>query len=86
MKKVNKYSSVEDLPIHIFNNKECTDSPSKEMREYLRYMLENHPDDLAYIWRYMQSFKNYGGCYVLTFARWKERLKNRLKKYEDKEE
>lgn len=74
-----KYKNIESVPAHIFSNKECTRTPSPELREYLAYMAEHHTDDLQYLWKYTQQFKDFGGCYVMTFPRWIEKLKRDLK-------
>jgi len=79
------YNNIEDIPAHIFSNKECTKSPSPALREYLEWMVTNHPNDLKYIWAYTQQFKNYGGCYVLTYGEWTDKLKRDLAKQKEKE-
>lgn len=68
------YKKVEDIPIHVFSNKECTITPSQELRDYLEWMLTNHPNDLEYLWRYGQQYVRYGGCYVMTFEKWLDKL------------
>ena len=80
MTKHNPYKKFDDIPIHCFSNKELTKTPSPELRTYLRYMLNNHPDDLAYLWRYCQRYKDVGGCYILTWENWKRKLTNDLAK------
>lgn len=75
-----KYKTIEDIPVHIFSNKECTYTPSPPLKEYLAFMLENHPDDLEYLWRSTQVYKDFGGCYVMTFAKWKSKLKKDLQR------
>lgn len=80
-----KYKKFEDLPIHAFENKECTKTPSPELREYLWYMLEHHEQDLAYIWRYSQQYYKHGGCYLIGWERWLEKLRRDLKSYNTKE-
>lgn len=76
------YKTTQDIPLHCFSNKECTYTPSKELREYLRYMLTFHPNDLEYLWRYTQQYTNHGGCYVMTFDHWKNKLSKDLDKQE----
>lgn len=66
----------------MFSNKECTYTPSPELRAYLRYMLENHKDDLDYIFRYTQQYVHHGGCYVMTYDKWISKLTADLKKQE----
>jgi len=68
------YKKIEDIPLHCFSNKECTMTPSPELREYLWYMSQNHPNDLDYIYRYHQKYKDHGGCYVMTYAHWLKKL------------
>lgn len=41
-------------------------------------MLTNHTDDLEYLWRSTQQYVHHGGCYVMTFAKWKDKLKKDL--------
>lgn len=60
--------------MHVFSNKECTMTPSKELLAYLNYMHKNYPEDLAYLWRYTQQYVKHGGCYIITFDRWLEKL------------
>lgn len=43
-------------------------------------MLTNHPDDLEYLWRSTQQYIHHGGCYVMTFAKWKDKLRKDLQK------
>lgn len=74
-----KYKKFDDIPIHAFSNKECTETPSPELKSYLNYMLENHPEDLTYIWRYSQQWSKHGGCYLISFERWLEKLKRDIK-------
>lgn len=76
------YKEISDIPLHIFRNKECTITPSKPLREYLAFMLENHPNDLDYLWRHTQQYKLHGGCYYMTFASWLHKLKQDLNKQE----
>lgn len=75
-----KYKDYDSIPMHVFTNKECTQTPSKELREYLEYMFENHRNDLAYLWRYHQKFTNYGGGGVLSFEGWQRKLERDLEK------
>jgi len=75
-----KYITVDDIPIHIFTDKMCTQTPSKELQAYLSFMLKNHPDDLVYLWRKMQEYKNHGGQWPVSFKDWKVKLKEQLKK------
>lgn len=76
------YKKLEDIPLHVFTNKECTITPSKELRDYLSFMLEHHVDDLQYLHKYTQTFTKYGGCYMLSFDRWVEKLRRDLIKQE----
>lgn len=70
-----KYTEVKNIPAHIFSNKECTKTPSPELREYLSYMVENHPNDLQYLFKYTQQYVKHGGCYTMTFEYWLDKLK-----------
>lgn len=76
------YKKITDIPLHVFSNKECTFTPSVKLREYLHWMRENHPNDLEYLWRYTQQYVNFGGCYVMTFNYWLEKLRKDLIKQE----
>lgn len=78
----NPYSTVDRIPLHIFSNKECTKSPSKPLRNYLRWMYDNHKYDLEYLWRHTQLYSNYGGCYILPFEKWLTKLERDLIKQE----
>ena len=77
-----QYHKIKDLPVHIFKNRQCTDPVGEDFKEYLRYMLDNHPDDLHYIFRHSQLFVNYGGSFRMTYLQWRDRLKKKLKKDE----
>ena len=79
-----RYTKVEEIPLHVFSNKECTTTPSPELREYLEYMVQHHTDDLEYLWRYCQQFTKHGGCYIITFDRWIAKLKKDLEKQKEK--
>lgn len=74
-----KYKEIKNIPLHCFSNKECTKTPSPELKEYLSYMLTNHPNDLEYVWRYTQQYVAHGGCYALTFDKWLLKLTKDLK-------
>lgn len=74
------YKSIEDVPLHCFANKECTITPSVELKKYLRWMLDKHPDDLEYLWRHTQKYIRHGGCYEMTFDYWKRKLNKDLNK------
>lgn len=75
-----KYKKFTDIPEHVFSNKECTKTPSPELREYLRFMVENHMDDLYYLWRHCQAYTKHGGCYILPWEKWKKKLVKDLEK------
>lgn len=80
---MSKYKTIEDIPLHCFSNKECTRTPSPELREYLSYMVANHPEDLEYLWRSTQQYVNHGGCYVMAWSVWLNKLTKDLKKQEE---
>ena len=75
-----KYKTIKDIPIHVFSNKECTKTPSPELKEYLLFMLENHKEDLDYLWRYTQQYVQHGGCYYIPFNKWLDKLAKDLNK------
>lgn len=81
--KTKEYFSVDDIPLHCFSNKECTMTPSPELRQYLKWMLANHPNDLYYLYNYGQQYKKFGGCYVMTFEFWLDKLTKDLQKQEN---
>jgi len=82
MKPKSPYQTKQDIPLHCFSNKECTQTPSPELRKYLRYMLDTHPNDLEYLWRYTQQYTAHGGCYKMVFAAWLKKLTTDLTKQE----
>lgn len=79
----NKWKTVDDLPIHAFSNKECTMTPSPELREYLEYMVEHHEEDLEYLWRHTQQYTRHGGCYGMAWHVWLRKLKKDLTKQKE---
>jgi len=81
-KQTSPYKTIKDIPLHCFSNKECTITPSPELREYLHYMIKNHPQDLEYLWRSTQQYVKHGGCYVMTWERWFDKLTKDLAKQE----
>lgn len=76
------YKSADDIPMHCFSNKECTKSPNPALLKYLRYMHDNHPNDLEYLWRFTQQYTEHGGCYKLQFEKWLDKLNKDLQKQE----
>lgn len=78
---MNPYKKLSNIPPHVFRNRILTEPVGKDFRNYLRYMLDNHPDDLAYIHKHSQKYVNHGGAWVITFTRWRDRLENNLQKY-----
>ena len=76
------YKNLQELPPHIFRDVQMRDPVGKEFRQYLRYMLENHNEDLQYIHRRSQTYVEHGGAFYETFPQWRTKLKNKLKKYE----
>jgi len=81
-KQTSPYKTIQDIPLHVFSNKECTKTPSPELRQYLRYMLTNHPLDLEYLWRSTQQYVKHGGCYLMTWDKWLDKLTKDLDKQE----
>ncbi|SDO36813.1 hypothetical protein [Vreelandella arcis] len=78
--KNNPYITVNDIPAHIFKNRILTDPVGEEFSAYLRYMLDNHPDDLYYIFKHGQKYTGYGGAFTMVFERWLVKIENNLKK------
>lgn len=79
-----KYKNVSDIPTHIFKNAACTVPVGDEFKEYLRWMLENHPNDLEYIFRHAQKYSNYGGTKRIPFHVWQGQLERQLNKEKNK--
>ena len=75
-----EYQTIDDIPALIFSNRQLTQSPSIELLEFLDWMLTNHPNDLAFLWRKSQEYKNHGGSWKLTFNQWLQKLENDLKR------
>lgn len=80
-----QYKKVSDIPPHIFKNRILTDPVGKHLRDYLRYMLDNHSEDLNYLFRQAMKYKDHGGAYALKEDIWRERLANNLQKYESED-
>ncbi len=76
------YSKLSEIPPHVFKNRILTDPVSEDLRDYLRYMIENHPDDLLYLYKHSQKYINHGGAWGMPFDRWRKQLTNNLQKYE----
>ncbi|MCK2041947.1 hypothetical protein KZO83_04500 [Chromohalobacter sp. TMW 2.2308] len=74
------YQKLDDIPAHVFSNRMLTETPSPELREYLRYMLDHHPDDLYYLYQHSQKYKHHGGGWHMDFKRWRGKLDNDLTK------
>lgn len=74
------YQKITDIPPHIFRNKLLTHPVGDELKEYLRYMLDNHPDDLHYLYRKSQRYIKHGGASVINFERWRLQLDKQLQK------
>ncbi len=72
------YTDEASIPKHIFTNMACTETPCKELRKYLRWMLTHHPNDLEYLFRHSQRYVNYGGYSLISFDVWKGRLNTSL--------
>lgn len=68
------YRDIAHIPLHIFSNKECTQTPSPDLRAYLRYMWTHHKESLEYLWRHTQQYIQYGGCYSIGFEPWLRKL------------
>lgn len=75
-----KYKSVEDLPSHVFTDRELSNPIGEELCEFLQFLLDNEPDTLRYIHRKGQEYVDYGGANVMPWAKWLGQLRNNLKK------
>ncbi|WP_146206939.1 hypothetical protein [Chromohalobacter israelensis] len=76
------YSKLSEIPPHVFKNRVLTDPVGKDLRDYLRYMLANHPDDLNYLYRHAMKYNDHGGGFYIAEDKWRKRLANKLKNYE----
>ena len=73
------YATLEDIPLHVFTNRMCTQTDNSNLKDYLLYMLEQYPDDLNYIYDHTQQWSDIeGATYKMTFKQWKEKLKKDL--------
>lgn len=72
------YESLEDLPAHLFLDRSMKKPASKEFHAYLKWMLDNHPDDLDYIWSESQKYVEHGGAWKESFSNWKKKLRTSL--------
>lgn len=72
------YDSLDKIPKLVFTDRMCTDSPCPEVRKWLRWMLENHRDDLYFLYRKSQRYKDYGGGWFMPFDKWLGRLQRSL--------
>lgn len=76
------YKTIEDIPPHLFKDRMLRTPASKEFHEYLKYMVENHPDDLDYIYQESQKYIDHGGGFKETFKAWLTKLSNKLNELE----
>ncbi|WP_146613012.1 hypothetical protein [Halomonas sp. SL1] len=81
--KNHQYQKIKDIPPHLFKNRQMNEPCGQEFKDYLKYMLENHPDDLHYIFKASQEYVNYNGSFRMTFEQWKSRLANKLNKKDE---
>ena len=75
-----KYSKVEDLPAHVFTDRELSAPVGVDLCEFLQFLLDNEPDALRYLHRKGQEYIDYGGANVLSWTKWLGQLRNNLKK------
>jgi predicted nucleotidyltransferase len=47
---------------------------SKELHAYLKFMLNNYPDDLDYLWSESQLYIEHNGGFQEHFGLWKQKL------------
>ena len=71
------------MPARYTKIKELTKTPSPELREYLSWMIQHHPNDLKYLFDYTQQYHKFGGCYQMTWVRWLNKLKRDLKEQQE---
>lgn len=64
----------------IFRDVSCTVPANRPLTLWLRYMLDNFPDDLQFLYKESQLYTRHGGGSKYTFDRWKVRLNNNLNK------
>ena len=75
-----RYKSVEDLPAHIFTDRELSAPVGEELRAFLQFLLDNEPEALRYLHRKGQEYIDYGGANVLSWTKWLGQLRNNLRK------
>jgi hypothetical protein len=55
---------------------------SKELHAYLKFMLNNYPDDLDYLWQASQLYIDHNGGWQESFNTWLEKLRKSLTRLE----
>ncbi len=80
------YKNTSKIPQHIFKDRLLTEGVTLELREYLRYMLKRNPNNLYYLYKHAQSYKDIEGAqYFMSFDRWVHKLTKALEKTEEQD-
>ena len=75
-----KYKAVEELPAHVFTDRELSAPVGEELCQFLQFLLDNEPETLRYLHRKGQEYTDYGGANVLSWSKWLGQLRNNLRK------
>ena len=73
-----KYNNVDNLPPHVFMNRDMTRPVGKEFIEYLAFLIKHNPETLRYIHRKAQEYVDYGGANQIPFNKWIQILSNHI--------
>lgn len=65
----------------IFKDVSCTIPANKELAEWLKYMLENHQQDLHFLYKESQAYVSFGGGSGYSKQRWFNRLTKNVNKH-----
>lgn len=80
------YKNISKIPPHIFKDRLLTEAVTPELRNYLRYMLEKNPNNLWYLYKRAQEYKDIEGAqYVMHFPKWIHKLTKSLEKTEEQD-
>lgn len=64
---------VNEVPF-IFKNRDLTVPANTILKEWIRWALEECPDELKFLHRRSQEYTKYGGANSYTFKRWLTKL------------
>lgn len=63
----------------IFKDVSCTVPATKELAEWIMFMLKNHKDDLHFLYKESQLYVQHGGGAGYSVKRWLSRLEKKTK-------